>query len=98
MIRRYWLWVKIYISAFYYNEIFYYVVCCNTADAVDRDLKNLNNKSSKLLDLKDNIRVRVIGLGWKDLSTHWYNNEKSFTQGQLSQNDSIKAVVPIHAS
>ena len=76
--------------------MFYSAACWNTADAVDRDLKNLNNKSSKLLDLKDNIRVRVIGLGWKDLSTHWYNNGKSFTQGQLSQNDSIKAVVTLY--
>ena len=42
-------------------------------------MKKLNIKSSKLLALKENIRMRVIGLGWEELSTHWPNNGKAFT-------------------
>ena len=71
--------MKLYIDSLYYNEVFYSGTCWNTADAVDRDLKNLNNKSSKLLSLKENIRIRVIGLGWEDRITHWSKNGKAFT-------------------
>ena len=33
-----------YIDALYYDEMFYSVVCCNTADAVDTEVKNMNSK------------------------------------------------------
>ena len=44
--------------------MFYSAACWNNAAAVDRNMKNLNSKSSKLLALKDDIRMRVIGLVW----------------------------------
>ena len=53
-----------YIDALYYNEMFYSTACWNNAYAVDRDLENINIKSYKLLGLKENISMRVIGLGW----------------------------------
>ena len=52
-----------YIDALYYNEMFYSAACWNTSASVDRELKNMNSKSPKLLDLKDNIKMTVIGLG-----------------------------------
>ena len=56
---------------------------CNTADAVDREMKNLNSKPSKIIALKENIMMRVIGLGKEDRSTHWSKNGKAFTPEEL---------------
>ena len=50
-----------YIDALYYNEIFYSAACWNISAAVDRDLKNLNRNSSRILALKENIRMKVVG-------------------------------------
>ena len=66
--------IRWYIDALYYNEMFYSVACWNNDAAVDREMKNMNSKSYKLLALKDNISMRVICLGWGDLSTHCYKN------------------------
>ena len=82
--NKYLLCGEKYIDAIYYNEMFYFAACWNTAAAVDRKLKNLNSKSSKPLALKDNIRIRVIGLCWEYLSTHWSNNDKAFTPEDLA--------------
>ena len=53
-----------YIDALYYNEIFYSAVCWNTTAAVDKDLKNINIKSYKILELKEYIKMSLIGLVW----------------------------------
>ena len=52
------------IDVLYCNEMFYHAAFWNTVAAVDRELKMLNINSYKLLDLKDNISMRVIGLHW----------------------------------
>ena len=41
-----------YIDALYYNEMFYSEACWNTAAVVDRDMKNINSNSYKILALK----------------------------------------------
>ena len=56
--------IERYIDALYYNEMFYYAECWKTDAAVDKGLKNMNIKSYNILLLKDNISMRVIGLGW----------------------------------
>ena len=58
-------------------------MCWNTAAADDRDLKKMNIKSFKLLSLKDNIRTRMIGLGWEDLSTRWSSSVKASNMEEL---------------
>ena len=62
----------------------YSAACWKTAAAVDRDMKNPNSKISKLLDSKENTRMKVIGLGWEDLSTYWSKNGKDFTSEELT--------------
>ena len=91
LIRRYWLWVKIYIDALYSNEMFYSVACWNNDVVVNRELKNLNSKSYKLLALKLNIRMGVIGLGWENLRMHCSKNGKSFTLEELASH--LKMIV-----
>ena len=51
---------------------------------MDRELKRLNSKRAKLDGLKGNIRIRVLGLGWKDLHTAWSKNGKEYTVNELS--------------
>ena len=59
---------------------------------VERDLKNLNSKSSKLSYLKGNISIRVTVLGWEDLSMHRSKNGKTFTPEDLTLHPKI--IVP----
>ena len=73
-----------YIGALYYNKMFYSVACWETAAEDDRELKNMNIKTSKLLSLKDNFRMRVIGLGWEDPIIHWFNNGTAFAPEELA--------------
>ena len=87
---------EIYIDVLYYNEMFHYAMCWNTAAAVEREMKNLNSKSSNLIDLKENIRMRVIGLGWEDLRTHWSNNGKASTTEEITLH--LKILVSKHQS
>ena len=75
---------KKYIDALYYNEMFYSASCWNTTAAVDRELKEMNIRSSKLQSLMEHIRMRVICLGWEDLSMNWSNNGKAFTPEELA--------------
>ena len=51
---------------------------------MDRELKRLNSKSAKLDGLKENIRMRVLGLGWTDLHTAWSKNGKEYMVNELS--------------
>ena len=39
----------------------------------------MNRKSSKIIAFNEDISMRVICLGWEDLSTHWSKNGKDFT-------------------
>ena len=60
-----------FIDALYYHEMFGSAACWMTVSSVDRELRKLQSKSSKITALKDNIRIRVLGLGWIDLATPW---------------------------
>ena len=51
---------------------------------VDKELDKLTSKNAKLNALKENICMRVLGLGWKDLATLWSKNGKEFTPNQLT--------------
>ena len=64
--------------------MFYSVACWNNSDPVDREIKKLNSKSFKILTLKENISMRLRGLGWEDLSNHWSKNKKTLTPEDLA--------------
>ena len=63
-----------YIDDLYYHDMYYQAACWKTSQSVDCELKKLKSKSAKLVALKDNIHMRVIGLGWEDLATPWSKN------------------------
>ena len=36
---------------------------------MEKELEKLKSKSAKLAALKEQVRIRVLGLGWADLAT-----------------------------
>ena len=73
-----------FIDALYYRDMYDSPACWKTAAAVDRELARLKSKTAQLDALKQNIRMRVVGLGWKDLATAWSKDGKEFTPAQLA--------------
>jgi len=73
-----------FIEALYYHDMFASPACWMTTKVVDRELKKLKSKAAKLNALKENIRIRVIGFGWKDLSTPWSKNGVAYTPAELA--------------
>ena len=73
-----------HIDALYYYAMFSSAACWKTAAAVDRELAKLKSVSARLEALKENIRMRVDGLGWDDLSTPWSKDGKAFSVAYLS--------------
>ena len=60
-----------FIDAIYYHEMYNSEACWRVNRDVDRGLKKLKSNTAKINALKENIRMRVLGLGWIDLSTPW---------------------------
>ena len=45
--------------------------CRKTVTDVTTGLRRIKTKSGKIASLKDNIRIRWKGLGWKECETRW---------------------------
>lgn len=73
-----------FIDALYYHEMYGSAACWKTAQAVDRELAKLKTKTAKLEALKENIKMRVVGLGFSDLATAWSKDGKEFTPHHLA--------------
>ena len=69
-----------YIDSIYYHEMYHSAACWKTSAAVDIELKKLKSKSRQLNALKENIRMRVIGLGLGVLQHHGRGTEKTLRQ------------------
>ena len=65
-----------FIDALYYHEMYFSPACWKTENIVNRELQKFKSKSAKLYALKENIRIRVIGLGWSDFSITWSKDGK----------------------
>ncbi len=76
---------ELYIDALYYHEMFHSPACWKKATDVNRGLRKLTSKSAKLEAVKENIRMRVVGLGWDDCRTAWSKNGKEYTPDELAQ-------------
>ena len=68
-----------YIDALYYHEMYFSPACWKTENIVDHEPQKLKSKSAKLYALKEDIRIRILGLGWSNFSMTWskYGKEKS---------------------
>ena len=53
-----------FIDALYYHEMYNSLACWKTAAMVNQELSKLTSNTSKMRALKENIRMRVLGLGF----------------------------------
>ena len=58
---------------------------------LDREFKKIRSKSAKLNVLKENMRMIVLGLGWKDFATPWSRDSRELTPDQLR--DHLKKII-----
>eukprot|EP00957_Ditylum_brightwellii_P036204 2743163-Ditylum_brightwellii.AAC.2 len=62
---------KEYIDALYYFGIYGTEACWKTTAIIDTEVNKLTSKTAKLRALNENIRIQIVGLGWKDLTITW---------------------------
>ena len=62
---------KSYIDKLHYREMHDSAACWKTCRQVDAELKKLKSESARREALKDQIRMRVLGLGWDDCHHPW---------------------------
>ena len=72
------------IDTLYYYEMFQSPACWKSAAIINREIKKLGIKSTKIRGLKENIRIRAIGLGWTNLATPWSRNGKDLAVEELT--------------
>ena len=73
-----------FIDALYYYEMYESPACWKTVSVMNMELKRLGSKSAKLGALKDNIKIRVLGLGWSDLATPQSRNGRDLLVKKLA--------------
>ena len=59
--------------------------CWKTLEEVNRIFQKIVSTTQKLEAIKDQIKMRVIGLGWKDLHHPWSKDGKHYTALQLKK-------------
>ena len=72
------------IDQLYYFEMYHSPRCWKTAEAVDDGLEYLASNTAKLEEIKEQIRIRVLGLGWQDLHHPWSKNGVQYSAEQLA--------------
>ena len=72
-----------YIDALYYYEMWNSDACWKTEAKADAEFQKLTSKAAKVEGLKEQIRIRVDGLGWSDLSAAWSRDGVPFTPAEL---------------
>ena len=60
-----------YVDKLYYHEKWGSAACWKTVAVAERELEKCSSKSAKLEALKEQIKIRTLGLGWADLTTPW---------------------------
>jgi hypothetical protein len=72
-----------YANALTYIDMFHSQACWKSKTDAKTAFKKLNSRAAKLEAVKDQIRIRVIGFGWKDLHHPWSKNGVDYTPDQL---------------
>jgi hypothetical protein len=62
---------KEYVNALTYIDMFHSPACWKTVAEAKRLFRSLSSNASKLEAVKEQIRIRVVGFGWKDLHHPW---------------------------
>jgi hypothetical protein len=72
-----------YVEALYYFEMWESAACWKTAAEATAEYAKLTSTAARLQALKEQIRIRVQGFGWKDLACAWSAEGKAFPPSQL---------------
>ena len=72
-----------YVDKLYYHEKWGSAACWKTVAVAERELEKCSSKSAKLDALKEQIKIRTLGLGWADLTTPWSKDGAAFTPTDL---------------
>ena len=66
--------------------------CWKTTAAARKKFNELRSETAKRDAVKDQIRIRVNGLGWKDLHHAWSLQGVDYTANQLLQHIMMKVI------
>ena len=82
-----------YANALRYIDIYYSSVRWKTPVDISKEFANLGTKTERLREIKDQMRMRIIGLGWHDLRPGWskVGNDHS---PEYFCGDLIKGILP----
>ena len=72
-----------YVDKLYYREMYDSAACWRTCAQVNQEMKALGSVSVRLKALKDQIRMRVLGLGWDNCHHPWSKNGHVYTPDKL---------------
>lgn len=75
---------KDYVDKLHYRSMFDSAACWKNCKQVDVELKKIKTVSGKKEALKDQIRIRVLGLGWEDCHHAWSHGGTEYTPEELA--------------
>jgi len=81
-----------YAAALTFIEMYHSDACWKTAAAARGNFDELGSETAKREAVKDQIRIRVNGLGWKDLHHAWSLKGLDYTANQLLQHLMMKVI------
>ena len=67
--------------------------CWRTKSDAKKTFDKLNSRAARIDAVKEQIRIRVIGFGWKDLHHPWSYNGREFTPAEQFDH-LIKNIIP----
>ena len=73
-----------FIVSLIYHNMWDSDACWKTVGAVTEGLRKIPTKGGKIEALKDNIRIRWKGLGWKECETKWQVDGHVLTVAELT--------------
>ena len=81
-----------YAAALTFIEMYHSDACWKTTAAARKKFNELGSETAKRDAVKDQIRIRVNGLGWKDLHHAWSLQGVDYTANQLLQHLMMKVI------
>ena len=74
-----------YIEATYYFDMYKFPAGWKSIEEMTQGLKELTSKTARLEALKENIRIRVKGFGWKEFEIRWSEQGVAKTVDELAK-------------
>jgi hypothetical protein len=82
-----------YANALTFIDMYHSPACWSTKSDAKKAFDKLNSRAARMDAVKEQIRIRVIGFGWKDLHHPWSKNGREFTPEELFDH-LIKNIIP----